>query len=427
MKRLTLALLAPLFLAASPAAAEPAAGSSLKDPSSPYADRSCPLVQYVEHKTALPADCRCGTNRAPSNGIDACKRPYDVMKKGIVLGDGPSFASYYNAHISGLFVDKAKDQVVASVYWDGSSNAKGLVVAYNRKTWARTFISGEYKDASGVKEIGKGPKLTHPFAIEPGKDGKWYVLTYKPQTLEIVRVDPTTGDRTLVWRSGDKAYGQCPSGTPDSKTESATMVQYTPDGLAIDDKGGFILGYSNSARDGVGLVRISGDGSQCEYVTMSGTRKDNLTKGSGTAMRGRVQGVELHEGKLLAFTTLEKALWAIDPTTGDRTIVTKPPLGERHIVWDAKRSVLWTAGFLNSVTLGAMDYAPNAKPMNVFSDGGKVRPWFPLSAEGPLRVNSLNYGPVAIDPDTHHLYLGHDSIGLVEFEPETGNSINRSM
>lgn len=93
------------------------AQSSVKDPTSPYAARGCTLTQHLSNPTSLPADCRCTTNRAQTNGIDACKRPYDLAKSGTTIGTGPSFALYNNAHLSGGFVDAAKNRLVASVYW----------------------------------------------------------------------------------------------------------------------------------------------------------------------------------------------------------------------------------------------------------------------------------------------------------------------
>jgi hypothetical protein len=93
-------VLAPLVLALSlgPAAhAGDAPKSSVKDPSSPFYGRSCKLAQHLATPTGLPADCRCLDNRAPTSGIDACKRPYDLAKAKVSVGDGPSFAGYYGA------------------------------------------------------------------------------------------------------------------------------------------------------------------------------------------------------------------------------------------------------------------------------------------------------------------------------------------
>jgi len=65
----------------------------------------------------------------------------------------------------------------------------------------------------------------------------------------------------------------------------------------------------------------------------------------------------------------------------------------------------------------------------VFADcgAGKGPAWFPLCGEGPIRINSPNYGLVVVNPSTGNVLLGHDSVGLVEFEPETGNSIVRFL
>ena len=421
----------------SPAEAAPACGtcptglfchegkckSSVKDASSPLYARSCKLVQFLATPTDLPGDCRCLDNRAQTNGIDACKRPYDAAKANVSLGSGPSFALYDNAHLSGGFLEK--DRIVASVYWDNSSTPKGLLVGYDRKTWARTFVSGEWSDGA-PKSRGKGPAFTHLQDVRPGKDGKWYALSYKPGDVAIYRIDPASGDRTIVWSGADPKSGQCASGDPKATKPEDKIVQYTQQGFAVDADGSYLLGYANPQRDGRGLVRISADGAKCAYVTASGKRPDGMTKGTGDEMRGFVQGFALHDGAIFAFTTAEKKLWRIAPATGDRTVVLDKPIGERWAVWDAKRKLMWTAGFLNSVTLAAVDLGTK-KVTNVFADAGKPGAAFPLSAEGPLRINSLNYGPLFVDGTTGAVFLGQDSVGLVEYEPETGNSFVRSL
>jgi hypothetical protein len=398
--------------------------SSVKDPSSPFFGRSCKLSQHLANPTGLPADCRCLDNRGATGGIDACKRPFDLAKSKVSLGAGPSFAGYHNAHIAGGFVDPASKQLIAAVYWDGTSSAKGLIVAYDMGTWARRFVSGDWNDGA-PKTTGSGPSFGHLKDVRPGKDGKWYALSDRPQLLAIFRVDPATGNRAVVWSSKDEKAGQCASGDPKA-TGDAKIVQYTDEGFAVDADGSFLLGYANPARDGRGIVRISADGSKCSYVTASGARADGMTRGAGDEMRGFVQGFTLQGGAIYAFTTGEKKLWSVDPATGNRAVVASPPLGERWVAWDGKRNVLWTAGFQNSVTLGALDLATK-KTTNVFADCGKVAPWLPLCAEGPIRINSLNYGGLIVDPASGRIFLGHDSVGLVEFEPETGNSMVRSL
>lgn len=400
--------------------------SSVKDTTSPFYSRSCKLTHQLAKPTSLPSDCRCLDNRAPSSGIDACKRPYDTAKAGTTIGAGPSFALYENAHLSGGFIDTAKNTLVASVYWDGSSTPKGLVVSYDLKTWARTFVSGEWRDGA-PKSTGSGPAFTHLKDIKPGKDGKWYALSYKPQRAQIFSVDPANGNRTVVWTGGDAKFGQCATGDKKVPSPELSAVQYTHEGFAVDADGSFLLAYANTQRDGHGIVRISADGTKCAFVTASGARPDGMTRGTGDEMRGFVQGFTLLNGAIYAHTTQEKKLWSIDPATGNRTVIVDKPIGERFTAWDAKRSVLWSGGFMNSTTLGALDLTTK-KFTNVFADCGAKGPaWFPLCAEGVLRINSLNYGPILVHPTTGNLFIGHDSVGLVEFEPETGNSITRSL
>lgn len=424
MNKLGFASFAVLLVSVS-AHGGPPGKSSVKDPASPFYERSCKLVQHLGNPTSLPADCRCLDNRAAKNGIDSCKRPFDVAKAKTAIGSGPSFALYENAHLSGGFVDAANNRLVASVYWDGASTPKGLIVTYDLKTWTRKFVSGEWNDGA-PKSTGSGPAFTHVKDVRPGKDGKWYALAYRPQRAEIFKIDPASGDRTVIWAGGDDKFGQCASGDKKATKPEDKAVQYTHEGFAVDADGTFLLAYANTQRDGRGIVRISADGKKCSYVTASGTRPDGMTKGTGDEMRGFVQGLTLHNGAIYAFTTMEKKLWSVDPATGNRTVVVDKPLGERFAVWDSKRSVMWTGGFMNSVTLGALDLGTK-KTVDVFKDCGKGTAWFPLCAEGPIRINSLNYGPVFFNAATGNILLGHDSVGLVELEPDTGNSMIRSL
>jgi len=225
------------------------------------------------------------------------------------------------------FVDTARSALVASVYWDGASTPKGLIVSDDLKTWARTFVSGEWHDGA-PRSTGSGHAFTHVKDVQPGKDGKWYALAYKPQRAEIVRVEPSSGARTLVWAGGDPKFGQCASGDPKATTGDKA-VQDTHEGFAVDADGSFLLGYANPQRDGRGIVRVSADGSKCSDVTASGKRPDGMTRGTGDELRGFVQGFALHEGAIVAFTTQEMKLWSIEPATGNRTVLVDKPLGER--------------------------------------------------------------------------------------------------
>ncbi|MCV6587993.1 MAG: hypothetical protein OIF57_03030 [Marinobacterium sp.] len=400
---------------------------SLKDPNSPYAQRSCKLTHYLNHKTSLPADCRCNSNQTSYDGINVCKRPATLAKSNIEIGSGPSFKNYYNAHLSGGFIDYGRNELITSVYWGGTSDPKGLVVAYNLDNWTRRFVSGDIKSEWNAASTGKGMPFAHLYDIKPGPDGNWYTLSYQPQRLQIFRVNPDTGERSLVWNAKDSAYGQCSSGKNNPQNDTQKYVQYRQHGFAVDpDDGSFLLGYNNARLGGVGIVRISPDSKYCDFVTMSGKRDDGLSRGQGQPMRGSIQGFTFHEGNIYAHSTLEKTFWMIEPDTGNRTVLSRSPVGERHIVWDNKRQVFWTAGTNNAATIAAYDPQLD-KYLDTKRSCGKDWDWFPVCRGGPIKIDTLNYGPMFLNTKTGNLLFGHDAIAIIEFEPETGNSIVRSL
>ncbi|MCV6588170.1 MAG: hypothetical protein OIF57_03950 [Marinobacterium sp.] len=432
-----LALLSGMLIATTLATTVQAEEISLTDASAPYASRSCPLTHHIAHKTALPADCRCGTNRSNTGGIHVCQRPYEVARNmGVNIGKGPSFANYYNAHLTGGFIDYANNELIASVQWDAGAESKGLVVAYNLDDWSRRFISGDAEDEYGHKVIAEGPRFFELKEIQPGIDGFWYGFGYEQGKsgggARIFRINPKTGERHVIWQGRTADYGQCPSGRKTIRRPSQQYVQYTQDVFTVDPKdGSFLVAFSNNKMGGTGLARISPDGSQCDFVTLSGRRDDGLKKGRGFNMRGPMLGIYLHDGKIYTHSTGEKTFFEIDPASGDRKALTRRsprPPAWRRVVWDEQRKVFWVSGKMNSVTVTAYDPALNKYLVAHKTCGKKSHwGWFPLCMQGPMRINSLNYGPMWLNKNTGNLIFGQDAIGIVEFEPETGNSINRSF
>lgn len=414
--------------------------SSLLNPQAQYADRSCPLDKHITYKTALDADCRCGENASISIGLDVCMRPYEVARHGRQVAEGPSFALYHNAHISGGFIDYERNELIASVYWDNSADSKGLVVAYNLDDWSRRFISGTAQNDMGNYSIAEGPEFTLLKDIQPGSDGNWYAFNYvyRDNSDElssgpvIYQVNPENGNRTTVWEARNGEYGQCPSGRTNPKSESQRYVQYTQEVFAVDPAdNSFIVSFSNSLLGGTGFARISPDGTSCDFISLSGQRDDDLAIGAGFDMRGPMLGAYLHNGKIYTHSSLEKTMFEIDPATGDRKAIIRDapkPQAWRHIQWDDQRQVFWISGKMQSAMVTAYDPALNQ--ILVTDQSCTERDpwdWFPLCKEGPLATLALNYGPMWLNKNTGTLLFGYDSVGIVEFEPESGNSMNRSL
>lgn len=393
---------------------------TITDRSSPYYERGCPLEQHRRHKSDLIADCRCFTNQTASSGIDLCKRPYNLMKAGISVGEGVSYASLYNIEYNGGFLaedEGPKGTVYVAASFGGSTDRSGGVLAVDVATGNRRVVTGPNL-AGG--QVGSGHVLESVNDVRPHGDYLYaWVRTRMPAEQEIVRIDPRDGARTLIWKGRDERFPQCRVDA--TRTET---LQTTDTGFALDDAGDFYLPFSNPTQ-GRGILRISNDVSSCETFTGAGAA-DNAERGVGPSMSGFVQGFTILDGKLYAFTTQPKQFLEVDLVTGDRELLMMPggvTPPERWAQWDESRQVWWIAGFQNSVTIDAVDPATGLTA-SIF-DGG-VFPWMPLGAAGPIQINSLNYAPIWVRKNGN-LLVAQDGMSIIEFEPKTGNSVIISL
>ena len=401
--------------------------SSVLDQSSPYYSFSCPLVQQLANPTALDADCRCFINQATA-GPDVCDGPSRIAAEGFHQGSGPSMVGVFEGRLNGGIIDG--DELVVATQWGGSSARRGLLLAVNKNTGNRRIVSGEHPTAT----VGAGPPFAFAIDVKKGADNNFYVLSDPTlaKATEIVRVTPATGARTLVWRGNDSAFGQCLTGDPTAAARGVSL-QYTDLGFALDGAGNFYLGYANPITDGRGIVRISANGLTCTTVTAHGTRPDGFTKGTGAELGGFVQGFALEGSSILAFTTQPKQLLRIDLASGNRTVIIRAQsggiIGERWVLPDTGRNLLWTVGFMNSTTITAVDESVSPPRLfDVFSScGDEAFPFFPVCLGGPLNINSLNYGGVFLDSTSGRLFFSQDQVSIVEFELATGNSIIHSL
>lgn len=393
---------------------------TLTNKDSPYYDRPCPLEKYADHPTALIADCRCGPNQAPRDGIPLCQRPYELNREGFAVGEGPSFAGVFNAEYLGGFLDEAEGPsgtVYVAVGYGGSTDRSGAVLAIDVATGNRRAVSGTFLGTNGPYEVGAGPTFATVLDVRRGPDQKLYawVRTTLPSQQELYRVDPATGDRTLIWKARDSRFPQCFS-------DIATL-QYNDDGFAVDAQGRFYLAHG-TVNFGAGIVRLSADASSCEMVTGASDAPE-LQKGTGV-LPGWLQGFTFVKGKLIASGRSPKVFISVDVETGNREQLYEsqgltPP--ERWAAWDEHHQAWWFTGFQSSVSIWAYDPASNATT-DIF--GGGVLPWMPLGCGGPVQINSLNYAPVFVRSNGN-LLVAQDGFSLVEYEPGTGNSVIISL
>ena len=229
----------------------PTCWSSVLDTSSEYYIRGCTLNLYLDAPTELPMDCRCrrstsGTGMSLGSGIIQCWPVATSWNRGHRFATGPHFYSVSsNRQSGGGVLDETTNKLYFAFNWsDGTYTEAGLIGAFDITTGERSIVSGVYKDPSlGYQTYGSGhvsarynsnggqlEATTMPYVqdVEMGDDGYLYALSSDTATnVEITRVDPATGERTLMWKREvpglTSGFGQCRGRAP---------TRATPPGLA---------------------------------------------------------------------------------------------------------------------------------------------------------------------------------------------------
>jgi len=424
----------------------PACRSSVEAPDATYYDRSCGLVHQIEHPTTLDADCRCSNNRVPSAGIPECVSA-QYLDPAVSFGSGPRVRPLAQPHINGGFFDAAARELVVGVDWSSSGHPdSGFVLAVNVDSGDRRIISGGYEAGGAFSETGVGPSLHNVIDVRPGPDGKLYALSVPGSSvdLEIVRVDPTTGDRTLVWRAQDPDFAQCPSGDP-----ARLGAQVNDRGFAVDDQGRFYLPFTNTSPygEGVGVVRIAANGGACSFVTRSGAQSLNDYHGQDVGGgylfdRGRYQGFTLEDGALWAIQNAYLTLVRVDLATGERTRVSTAStsagvlgggptgaagIGLRWVVYDEGRDLWWASGTFNRRMLTAVDPTTGDRTEAYCQQTNPERPWREMCLGGALVAGYQNEGGMWVDPVSGDLLIAHENFTIVRVDLVHGNSIRVSL
>lgn len=364
------------------------------DPSqaeSPYYDYGCwSLPEIVTYKTKLEADCRCRATSGGNEGVhfvqvSTKKYPYGKLPQcqplgmldGLTfdppLGSGPSFSSFGDAGAAswfgGWFDPVERDLYGLVSYTTPSYRATGAVIAFDVDTGARRVVSGIYPDpragnmafGSGYvspNTIPSGPAdrpLAAARVMRVGPARQLYVLSVgdtgqvEARDAEIIQVDPTSGERSLVWRSRtaerDAAgFGQCLSNNWSG--ESLTIV---PRSFAVDERGDFYMSFY-SMPEGMGIIRVTSDGAECEVISRHNSGELDVGGGYTSQAGGRYRAMLIKDDSL--YTTVEP--WGefikINLETGDRLAIsttgnnTGATPGESTIEYDHTRDLFYTVG-----------------------------------------------------------------------------------
>lgn len=425
-------------------------GSSM-DPSqsdSPWYQYACDLDMYMHATTSLIMDCRCNRSNA---AMQECRPGSDAWGQGLRLGTGPNMHGINFAKWGGGFI--LNGELYAPVRYSGgtSGDDPGAIYAIDIVTGNRRVVSGSYLSSTGRVDVGSGhlvngealPFLTH---IKLGADGMIYAFGSNTLShVEITRVHPITGARTQVWRrvpesdgmNASYPYGQCFDGRPSSLYLGGYQpVQYAERAFALGEDGSFYVGWNN---DGVGVVRISADGSTCTQVSRWASR--NLTAplpdigGGITPQYDTIQGMLHRDGKIYAFT--EEMLLSINDVTGDRSIFSYVSgiggNGETNFWVDESRNVMFACGTVAARKCSVHDMVDGNVAQNLFEIGQEypvIQGKYPFSqgAKGALDNNNYSgYGAVAMDPNDNNILYFVVLSGVIKYEIDTGNSHFISM
>jgi hypothetical protein len=478
----------------------------------PYYDFSCgTFSMWLRNPTSLEIDCRCrvvGDGQGGAGGTIGGSNGYvdpnniDIDNGGypggpvincstpgamadtiwpIDYGTGPNFNAWYQQNASGAswfsgVVNAETREMFAVVRWTNPQYTRSsTVVAWELDTGNRRVVSGLYPDPRlGQAEYGSGymsppvgssssvteQPLSGANVIRLGPDDQLYVFgggtgESTSSEREIVRVDPTTGERTLVWRSRtdddddeiDPSFGQCLRPDAYGRVQS---VGINAQAFEVGPNGDFYLSMRGT-REGDGLISVSADGTTCTFFSRWGGLGHSPGGGAdpapapnqignGFLLQFPVKGLLYHNDTIYGVSNDD--LYSFNLTTGQRikesyTSGSYGGMGISNIFWDDTRGVIWAVGTVAKF-VGAIVDLETGRRESIFSDTG----FQDYGAEAILRSdyeqarsvtspptmlgsnsNSIGYGGFILDPDNNDIVFAVlKSGGLMKMELSTFNN-----
>lgn len=495
--------------------------STVADTSSPYWENSCdPHDVRFQPQTQLEADCRCGGNMTPDNDspMGMCWRPIGAateMAHPYRYGTGPAIVDviFQTPEVLTMVMHQASRKIYMGVGYTVpafgiGAGYTGAIIEVDADTGNRRLVAGFWPDEFGGTHHPEGMDmvvmtgLTHLPEVQNlviGPDGEtlfaWVQDHYS--NAQIIKVNRITGAMELMWaehlvlpevaRHNNPEHAQCWNG---ERVAGRKFVQINNRGFAMDEDGNYLLTVvANSAADWispVGIVRISADGSNCEWVRRTGAGPNNAyfdgaipggtlgvgsdpidvdcdgtidtsngtlpldakfyapvapcgsglftggNKGTGAAPAAGSPFRALHwvGDKLWAFDANTYGLWEIDTkhASGWRVRSIGDNMAEDWIVEDTARGVVWLAGTGSQNNLGAFyfDEDPAKRSWHRVSPVcGAIPGPFPC-LRGPMSTYATVHQPIVLDQATGFL-IGQHGPGTVRIEPETGNTVTFSL
>ena len=273
--------------------------------------RAGSTTHYQVTVTLLPADPQPPALGPAGGAVVANFASYELVQ--VDAADGSRFT--VSSDLRGQGPPLVNPEDVALDPADGSllvANAYGgNLLRVNRASGDRTVVSG-CLNAACTATRGAGPALQGPRFVVRAPDGAWLVADRAPQAghYAIVRVDPASGDRTVVSGCANAACSSVVGSGP-------ALVRLF--GLALEPSG------SLAVADGQAVYRIDLASGNRSLLSGCANPSCSSLQGSGDAFGEPVDVLVEPDGALLVSYRIEGgtfgAIRRIDPVTGARTLV----------------------------------------------------------------------------------------------------------
>lgn len=433
---------------------------------SEFYPRNCTIEQFEDNRTDLPVDCRC--NEAQQGGLPICWPPGVSYLEGNEWGSGPRMADVnrLSRESGGGFVDPATREYVMTLNWSDATytQSAGAIWGINVDTGERRVISGINDTPEGYVTVGGGydsnatvggvvrhaAPFPYIFDVKVGADGFWYAYGADGgDNTEIIRVDPATGDRTLVWHraieGAHEEFGQCRRFLADP--DNLTSIQYNHRSFTMDPAGNFYLSFRDAVF-GDGIVRIDADGLTCTPIMRMHGADGAPDIGGGASFQSQnIRGIGWVQRPgvdpvIVMFTVLGTRLYSVDPTTGLRTLVSAVgdgdelgsgmgAIGNDWFIWDDATNLLWTSGGNSALFVAVnLDTGDRQNLLRLSSEGPLVSGGYPVEHEyrGPVKTGVWSHSVFYRHPDnSDHIAMAVNSMSIAILEIHTSNSYTFSM
>ena len=234
------------------------------------------------------------------------------------LGTGPAFAQDTQNEIRGGFLDVERNRLVLAVSGGQvAGNHVGAIFTMDLATGNRQIVSGYNIDArTGGTVVGAGPDVWEIFDVQPASDGQWYAAAEQG----IVRIDPATGDRTIIYGPGIDTVStdeECFWYNQGNHVNPGALN--TGSFLAVVSPTHFIQEFDRLTGAGIFDIQL-GAGNTASCSLIAGNRAYMF--GSGADFN-TFDSVYFHDGVIYARgnSGLGGTLYTVNPTTFARTAI----------------------------------------------------------------------------------------------------------